>query len=122
MSWTPVRLEAVACDLVDENRIEVVDGGIPVAVEGGRADLGQRGGDLGQRLLHGRVERGAPEGVPRAVRVLEVGVHQALGDPAVGELDDREGRPRAAAELGLLGRRGCEPDELRRVDPPLAGP
>ena len=117
-----VRPEAVARDPVDEDRIEVVDGGIAVAVEGSRADLGQGSGDLGQRLLHGRVECRAPEGVPGAVRVLEVGMHEALGDAAAGELDDREGRPRAAAELEPVGRRVREPDELRRVDPPLVGP
>ena len=74
--------ETVACDLVDHDRIEVVHGRVAVAVEGVGRDRRQRLRDLRELRLHRGVERRAPERVPAAVAVVEVGVHEPFGDGA----------------------------------------
>ena len=85
-------LQAVARDLVDEDGVEVAHRLVAVAVERGGGGLGERRRDLVERRLHALVEGGAPERVPGAAVVLEVGVDEALGDGAVRELDDGEDR------------------------------
>ena len=95
--------EPVARDLVDDDRVEVVDGGVPVAVERAGADRRQRGRDLRERRLHALVERGAPEREPELAALVEVGVDEPLGHREPRELDDREHRTRAPAQLDAAG-------------------
>ncbi len=113
----PSRLEAVARDLVDEDGVQVAHGLVTVAAERGRAGLGERSGDPVERRLHALVERGAPEGVPGAADVLEIGVDETLGDRAMCELDDGERRERTCAGVGR--RRLGDPDQL--VDAEASG-
>ena len=122
-SW-PTELDAVgaepvARDLVDDDGVEVVHHRVAVAVERIRGDRRKRRRDLGERGLHARVERRAPERVPVAVAVVEIRVDEALRERAVRELDDREDALGAAAELEV-GRGGssAERDELADVDAP----
>ena len=108
--------QPVACDLVDDDRIQVVHGRVPVAVERPCGRLGQRRGDLRQLRLDALVERRAPEGVPGAAAVVEVGVDEALGDGPMCELNDREDG--ACAPARVRGRRRGEPDQLVDVGAP----
>ena len=97
---------------------------VPVAAEGGCRDEGERSGDPRQRVLEALVERRAPEGVPPAVAVVEMRVHEPLGDRAARQLDDGEDPACAVSECERRGRRLREPKELADVDPPdrhLAG-
>ena len=91
-----VGAQAVAGDLVDEHRVEVVHRRLPVAREGARADCRQRGGDRGERGLDALVEGRAPERVPPALTVVEERMDEPLGDRAPRQLDDREDRARLA--------------------------
>ena len=111
--------EPVARDLVDEDGVEIVDGRVAVAAERARRDRGERGRDPGQRRLHALVERRAPEGVPPAVAVVEMGVDEPLGDRPARELDEREDPAGAVAELGGSGI--CELAELADVEPAPCG-
>ena len=100
-----VRAQAVSRDLVDEHRVEVVHHRVPVAGERVRGRFGQCRGDLGEGRLHALVERRAPERVPPAAIVVEVGVDEAFGDRTMRQLDEREDGSCASAG-GRLGRRG----------------
>ena len=109
-----VRTQAIPRDLVDEHRIQVVHGGVPITVERVGRDGGQRRGDLREGRLHALVERRAPERVPPATPVVEVRVNEALGDGALRQLDESEDRPCASA------RRPARP-AARRPGEPAAG-
>ena len=112
-----VGAEAVARDPVDDDRVQVVDGRVAIAVERIGGDRRQRCCDLGERCLHRRVERRAPERMPAAVAVLEIRMHEAFCERPVRELDDRECAARAPAELEVGRRVGREGDELRDTEP-----
>ncbi len=108
--------EPVARDLVDRARVEVVHERIGITFECVGADGGQCRCDLIEGLLHRFVDRGAPVGEPRASAVLELGVEQALGDRACGQLDQRECGAGGASQLELGRRRGSELDQLLETD------
>ncbi len=110
--------QPVARDLVDEDGIEVVHRRVPVAAEGGCRDEGERRGDACQSVLEALVERRAPEGVPPAVAVVEMRMHEPLGNRAARQLDDREDPACAVSERERGGGRLREPKELADVDPP----
>ena len=112
-----VGAQAVARDLVDEHGIQVVHGGVPVAVERVGGDGRKRRRDLGERRLHALVERRAPECVPPAAAVVEVRVDEAFGDGAVRQLDEREDRARAAAGHRLGRRSVRQVKQLLDVEP-----
>ena len=112
-----VGAQAVACDLVDEDGIEVVDGRFTVAREGAGADGRERGRNRSERGLDAFVQGGAPERVPPAVAVIEERMDETLGDRAPCQLHDREDGARARAELEVPGRRLRERDELRWFEP-----
>ena len=98
-------LQAVARDLVDEDGVEVAYGRVAVAAERGGRGLGERCRDLVERRLHALVEGGAPERVPGAAVVLEVGVDETLDDGALRKLDDGEGGRCAPACVGWSASR-----------------
>ena len=100
------RDEPVARDLVDEPRIEVVDGRDAVAVEVVGDHRRRRGGDPRQRLLDLGLERRAPEREPLAADLGHLREDEALGDRAARELADVQERARAVGErlVGLPSR------------------
>ena len=75
-----------------------------------------------QRGLDALVERRAPERVPPAPHRGRGTDGRALGDRALRELDDREDRACARAELEARRRRLRQRDELRRVEPARRDP
>ena len=112
----PVRLEAVARDLVDAHGVEVVDGRVAVAVEGVAPTAGSAAAICASAAWT-RSSSVAPQNACQAAAaVLEVRVHEPLGDRAARELDDREGRPRAAA--GVRRRRVGEAEQLADIEAP----
>ncbi len=102
------------------DRIEIVNGRIPVAEERPGRHLGQRLRDLRQSVLHPFVERRAPEREPPAVAVMQVGVDESLRHREPRELDHGEERARRVAELGLARRCVGERDQLADADRPRA--
>ena len=118
----PVGTQAVAGELVDEDRIEVVDGGVRVAVEGAGPDGWERRGDRGERGLDALVEGRAPERVPPAVAVVEERMDETLGDRAPRQLHHGEDRLGARSQLEPVGRRLRKRDQLRRLEPAGGSP
>ena len=112
--------QAVARDLVDDDRIEVVHGRVAVAVERGGGRLGGSAAAISSSVACTLVvERRAPERVPGAVAVVEVRVDEALGDGAVRELDDREDRralPPASAGAVSASRITSRTSRLRAAE------
>ena len=113
--------EPVARDLVDEPRIEVVDGRDAVAVEVVGDHRRRRGGDPRQRLLDLGLERRAPEREPLAADLGRLREDEPLGDRAPRELADVQDGPRAVGErlVGLpagelVGGRGSGRGRCRR--------
>ena len=103
-------VEAIARDPVDQVRQQLVD----------RAARGGRGrGDRVELGLQRVVERHAPEREPAAAAAQELRVDEPLGDGALGEPDDREGRLGARARVG--GRIGGELDQLADAQLALGG-
>ena len=111
-----VRTQPVPRDLVDEHRIEVVNRGIPIAVERIGRDGGERRGDLRERRLHALVERRAPERMPPAAPVVEIRVDEAFDDRALRQLDESEDRPCASARRRLARRRVGQANQLLDVE------
>ena len=91
---------------------------VPVAAEGRCRDEGERSRDSRQSVLEALVERRAPEGVPPAVAVVEMRMHEPLGNRAARQLDDGEDPACAVSERERGGGRLREPKELADVDPP----
>ena len=110
------RAQPVAGDLVDRAGVEVVDELVRVTVERIRADGRQRRGDRVECLLNGVVDRRAPVREPRAAAVLQLRVDEALGDRALCELEDGEGRACRAPRLEVCRRIDCEREQLREAD------
>ncbi len=105
-----VRPEAVARDPVDEDRIEVVDGGIAVAVEGSRADLraGQRRSGSAPSARSRRASRPRRRARRRS---------RARGRGARGPRRRRGGRARRSRRSSARCRRA----RARRAARPRAG-
>ena len=100
--------EPVARDLVDEPRVEVVDGRDAVAVEVVGDHRRRRGRDPSQCLLDLALERRAPECEPLAADLGRLREDEALGDRAPRELTDVQDG------AGAVGKRlvGLEAGEL----------
>ena len=113
-----VGAEPVAGDLIDDDRVEVVHHRVAVAVERIGGDRRQCRCNLGERCLHRRVERRAPERVPGAVAVIEIRMNEPFGDGSMCELDDREHGPCAAARLEAGRRVGRERYEVAHTNAP----
>ena len=105
----PRGAKAVARDLVDGARVEIMDERVAIAVERVGADLRQGRRDRVERLLDGLVDGRAPVGEPGAAAVLELRVEEPLRDRAGGEVEDGERRPGRTAELEVRRRLGRSP-------------
>ena len=110
----------VAGDLVHGARVQVMDGSSAVTVECVRAHRGQSGRDLCELVLHGLVQRGAPEREPGTAAVLELRMYEPLGHRSSCDPNHGKCRLRAAPELDAGGQAVLvgELDQLAERDAP----